>query len=67
MLKPITDSKSKQVYYKSPFTPPFKIKDEFKELDYFDAYKAVYVDKKEIIEWLPTPWYKKIFNWLRGY
>ena len=47
--------------------PDFKIKDEFKDLDVFDAYKAVYIDKKDIIEWLPEPWYKKFFRFLRGY
>ena len=49
----------------SPFTPPFKIKDKFKDLDYCEAYKAVYVDKKKIIEWLPEPWYKKFFRFVK--
>ena len=30
--------------------PDFKIKDEFKDLDYYEAYRAVYVDKKKVIE-----------------
>ena len=45
--------------------PDFKIKDEFKDLDYHEAFKAKYVDRKEIIEWLPEPWHKKFFRFLK--
>ena len=58
---------TKTEFRNHPFVPDFKIKDEFKDLDVFDAYKAVYIDKKDIIEWLPEPWYKKFFRFLRGY
>ena len=44
--------------------PDFKIKDEFKDLDYCEAYRAVYVDKKKVIEWLPEPWHKKFFRFV---
>lgn len=55
-------------FLNNPFDiPDFKIKDEFKDLDYYEAYRAVYVDKKKVIEWLPEPWHKKFFRFVRGY
>ena len=57
---------TKTEFRNHPFDMPgFKIKDEFKGLDYYEAYRAVYVDKKKIIEWLPEPWYKKFFRFVR--
>ena len=57
---------TKTEFRNHPFDmPDFKIKDEFKDLDYYEAYRAVYADKKKVIEWLPEPWYKKFFRFLR--